>query len=59
MRAEAERSRRREAAERASSSAGGADYDVVPLSSLGASYQSLANHRRLGHATKAAARCFQ
>lgn len=58
MRAEAERARRREAADRASSSYASADYDVVPMDSLGGTYQKLANHQRVGHAIKAGARCF-
>ena len=55
-RAESERVRRREASQRASSTAVSADYDVVPMESLGSTYQKLANHQRVGHAVKAGAR---
>lgn len=55
-RAESERARRREATQRASSTVVSADYDVVPMESLGGTYQKLANHQRVGHAVKAGAR---
>ncbi len=47
---------RREATERASVSYATADYDVVPMDSLGGAYQKLANNQRVGDVVKAGAR---